>query len=240
VVVNYTMARQFWPKAEALGQRFRFFGDPEPSEVVGIAKDSTYANLGEDPLPYAYESLGQRFSPGVALVVRTAGEPGPLVEPTRRELMALDRGLAVVGVSTVSQTLHNSLWAPRMGASLLGIFGVLALVLAAIGIYGVTSYTVVQRQREIGIRIALGAQRRDVVRMVLRQSMGSVGLGLGVGLLLAVAGSRLVANMLFGSSGTDPLSFLVTPLVLGGVALLANLLPALRASTVDPTVALRQ
>lgn len=240
VVVNETMARQFWPKADALGQRFRFFGDPQPSEVVGIAKDSTYNNLGEDPLPYAYESLGQRFSPGVALVVRTAGEPGPLVEPARRELMALDGGLAIVGVSTVSQTLHNSLWAPRMGASLLGIFGGLALVLAAIGIYGVTSYTVVQRQREIGIRIALGAQRRDVVRMVLRQAMGSVGLGLGVGLLLAVAGSRLVANMLFGASGSDPATFLVTPLVLGGVAALANLLPALRASTVDPTVALRQ
>jgi len=239
VVVNETMARKMWPNAEALGKRFRFFSDKELSEVVGVAKDAKYTGLGENTQSYIYESLLQRYSSGVALIVRTAQPPELLLESVRRELASLDRTLPIVGVSTISQTLRNALWAPRVGASLLAIFGGLALLLATIGIYGVMSYVVRQRQREIGIRMALGARGSDILGLMVRQGMRVVALGLGVGLALAFALTRLVANMLFGISPTDPLSFGLTALVLALAALVANLIPARRAAAVDPTVTLR-
>jgi putative ABC transport system permease protein len=239
VVVNEAMAERFWPGASAVGQRFHFFGE-EPVEVVGVARNAIYNNPGEDPQPYVYLPLGQWWSGTQALVVRAAGEPAALLPPVEREVRALDKQLALVGVSTVAHTLHEGLWAPRAGASLLGLFGLLALALATVGIYGVMSFAVAQRAREIGIRMAMGARRNDVLALVLRQGMGVVGLGLAAGLLLAFAATRLVANMLFGVSPTDPLAFGVTSLILAAVALAANFLPARRATAVDPVVVLRQ
>jgi predicted permease len=239
VVVNETMAKKMWPGKDPLGKRFRFFGDPTLSEVVGVAKDVKYFFLGEDPQPFVYEVLAQRYASGLTLVVHTATAPGPLLETVRREVAGFDKDLPIVGLQTVDRILHDSLWAPRLGGSLLAIFGLLALVLASVGIYGVMSYTVGQRQREIGIRMALGARRRDVLALVLGQGMGVVALGLAAGLALALALSRLVQTMLFGVSATDALSFGGTVAIMAAVALVANFFPARRASSTDATAALR-
>jgi putative ABC transport system permease protein len=239
VVVNETMAKKMWPGQDAIGKRFRFFSDPTPSEVVGVAKDVKYFFLGEDPQPYIYEALAQRYNSGLTLVVRTGSLPGPLLETVRREVAGFDKDLPVVGLQTVDKILHDSLWAPRMGGSLLAIFGVLALVLASVGIYGVMSYTVGQRQREIGIRLALGASRSDVLALVLRQGMGVVALGLVAGLALALALGRLVQGLLFGVSARDAVSFVGTATLMALVALVANFFPARRASSTDATAALR-
>ena len=240
VVINETMAKKFWPAGDALGKRFRFFGEKEPwAVIVGIAKDSKYAALGEDPQSYIYEAHAQRYGGGRTLIVRTSTEPGPLVRTVEGEIKAFDHELPLVGVETVGQTLANSLWAARAGASLLGLFGFLALVLAAVGIYSVMSYSVSQRQREIGIRMALGARRTDVLRMIMTRGMSVVGIGLGLGLVLSFGLSRLASNMLVGVSPWDAVSFLGAAAVLSVVAVLANFFPTRRAAGVDPTVALR-
>ena len=240
VVINETMAKKFWPQGDALGKRFRFFGEKEPWAVIaGIARDSKYSFLGEDPQSYIYEAHAQRYGGGLTLLVRTSTEPGPLVRTVEREIKAMDRELPLVGLGTVEKTLADSLWAPRAGASLLGLFGFLALVLAAVGIYSVMSYSVGQRQREIGIRMALGARRSDVLRMIMTRGMGVVGVGLGLGLALSFALSRLASNMLVGISPWDAVSFLGAAFVLSVVAVLANFFPTRRAAGVDPTVALR-
>ena len=239
VVVSETMAKTFWPGEEALGKRFRFFGDPYTVEVVGVARDQKVNFLGEEPQPYIYQTLAQRHYSGVTLIVRTDGDPEPVLAAAQRELRALDRALPLVGAMSVERLLADSLWAPRMGASLLALFGFLALALAAIGIYGVMAYAVQLRSREIGIRMALGAARREVLWLVARRGMAVVGLGLAIGLLLTTGATRLVANMLFGVSPLDPPTFAATAALLAAVGLAANLLPARAASATDPASVLR-
>jgi len=238
VVVNQTMAEKFWPGKDPLGQRFHFFGDDSMLEIVGVARNAKYGTLGEDPQPYIYLPLDQQYTPGVTLIARADGNPASLLIPVQRELQSLHRELPLVGISTVGQVLQNSLWASRLGASLLATFGALALLLASVGIYGVMSYAVSQRAQEIGIRMTLGADRRAVMLLVFRQGMLVVLAGLVLGIGAAVALSRLVAALLFVSP-TDPLVFVAMALTLAGVGALANLFPALRATTVDPLVALR-
>jgi macrolide transport system ATP-binding/permease protein len=240
VVVNQTMAARFWPGEDPVGKRFRFFGEEQPLTVVGVARDAKYNALGEDPQPYIYTALGQRWSGTLTLLARTAGDPEPVLATVQREVRALDKQMPLAQVATVDQLLAEGLWAPRMGASLLGIFGLLALVLASVGIYGVTSFAVAQRAREIGIRMALGARRNDVLAMVLGQGMTVVGLGLVVGLAVAFGVTRFAAGLLFGVSPTDPVAFGATSLLLAGVALAANFLPARRATAVDPVTVLKQ
>lgn len=237
-VVNETMAEKFWPGQEPLGKRFKFFGDDAATEIVGVARNAKYNSLGEDPQPYVYVPLDQAYSGSVTLIARAPEDPATILLPIQRELASLQHDMPLVGISTVAQVLYNSLWASRLGAALLAVFGGLALVLASVGIYGVMSYAVSERAQEIGLRMTLGAGRRGVLMMVLRQGMLVVGIGLVLGLLAALALSRLVAALLFVSPA-DPLVFLSMALTLVSVGALANLLPALRATRVDPLVALR-
>ena len=240
VVINETMARKFWPKGDALGKRFHFFGTNEPwAEIVGVARDAKYNFLGEDPIPYIYEADAQRYSGAQTLIVRTTGNPASLLVPVERELKARDRQVPLTALATVGQTIDDGLWAPRAGASLLGLFGLLALVLAAVGIYSVMSYSVSQRQREIGIRMALGARRQDVLRMMLGRGMRVVAVGLAVGLLISFSLARLAASLLVGVSPWDAASFAGAATVLAVVAVAANFFPTRRAAGIDPTVALR-
>jgi predicted permease len=238
VVVNETMAKKFWPGKDPIGKRFRFFGEDALVEVVGVARDAKYNTLGEDPQYYIYRPLPQDYSSNVTVVARADGDPALILLPIQREILSLQRQLPLVGLSTVGQVIHNSLWAPRLGASLLAAFGLLALLLGSVGIYGVMSYAVSQRSQEIGIRMTLGADRSRVMRMVLAQGMTVVAAGLVLGLLAAFALTRLVASLLFVSP-LDPLVFGAMAAALAAVGAIANLFPALRATAVDPQVALR-
>ncbi|HEX3526195.1 MAG TPA: ABC transporter permease [Thermoanaerobaculia bacterium] len=238
-IVNETMARTFWPGHSPLGRRFRMPEENLNVEVVGVAADSRYVTLGETPQPLFYLSMGQLYLPEVTLEVRTDGDPARLVQVIRREVQSLDRTLPLANVETMSEAIDVSLWGPRMGAALLSVFGILALVLAATGIYGVMAYSVSQRTREMGIRMALGARRADVLRLILRQAMTIVACGLAVGLLAASAGSRVIAGLLYGVSATDVRTFAAISLLLAAVALVASLAAARRGVQVDPAITLR-
>jgi predicted permease len=239
VVVNETMAKRFWPEQEALGKRFKFFGQEQWNEVVGVAADSKYNFIGEDPTPHLYLCLRQVYDPAVTLHLRAQGDPGTVLAMARGRVQELDRTLPLTNVFTYGDILHQALWAPRMGASLLAVFGFLSLLLAVIGIYGVMSYAVNQRTRELGVRMALGASQHDVLRLVVRQGLLLAAAGIAIGLALSFAASRLVANLLFDVSARDPLTFAGIPLLLAVAAFLACAHPAWRATKVDPTVALR-
>jgi predicted permease len=239
VVINETLARRLWSGEPAIGRRLRL-GDGEFLEVVGIAADARYAGLRETPQPYAYRPVLQSYLPIMMLHVRTEGDPKPLLERVRHEIQTLDPSLPLLEPRTIGQIRNLSLWAPRMGAGLLTIVGLLALALAALGIYGVVAYSIGQRRREIGIRMAIGAGRRDVLGLVLRQGMGPVAIGVVVGLVGALAGARAISALLFGVSAADPLSLAGAVALLVLVALAAVYGPARRASGLDPVAALRQ
>ncbi len=239
-VVNESLARRLWPGEPALGKRLRLADDTQMREVVGVAADARYAGLREPPQPYAWKPVLQSFSPAMMLHVRTAEDPDPLLETVRREVQALDPGLPILEPRTISQVRNISLWAPRLGAGLLSLFGLLALALAALGIYGVVAYSIGQRRREIGVRMALGAARKEVLELVLRQGMRPVWIGLALGVAAAFAGARAVASLLFGIGAADPFAFAGAALLLALVALAAVYIPARRASGVDPVHALRE
>src|SRR5579883_1282610 len=240
-VVNESMAHRFWPgpEAGALGKRFRFFGDANSYQIVGIARDSSYQELGEPPRAMVYLSLRQNYTPSVTLYARTSGDPVRALGGVRAQVQALDRNLLLTNIRSVPQVLDRSLWAPRMGAALLSIFGALALLLASVGLYGVISYSVSQRVQEIGIRMALGARPQDVLLQVLGEGMGLVGWGVAAGLAGALAAARVLTNLLFGVSAADVPTYLVVAALLTAVALTACYVPAWRATRVDPVTALR-
>jgi putative ABC transport system permease protein len=238
VVVNETMARRFWPDQDAIGKRFKFFGQNALQQVVGVARDSKYNFIGEEPQPHIYQAVTQVYQPQLSLFVKAATPEG-VIGTVRGEIQQLDRNLPLTGVFTLNEIFEQSLWAPRMGASLLAIFAALSLVLAVVGIYGVMAYSVNQRTRELGIRMALGASRADVVRLVVIQALRLTGIGIGVGWVAAFAASRLVASLLYDVSPTDVVTFIAVPAVLGTAALVASYLPALRATRIDPMIALR-
>lgn len=238
-VVNQAFADKFFPNQDALGKRFRCWGETWILEIVGVATTAKINTLGEDPTPAFYLPMLQHYSPDVTLHVRTAGDPMAALPTVRAAVQELDRQLPLTQVQTISQLLDQALWAARFGASLLLIFGLLALGLAAIGIYGVMSYNVQQRKQELGIRMALGAQKRDVMRLVLGQGLWLAGGGAVAGLALAFFMARGISALLFGVHALDPATFLGVPLLLIGVALVACYIPARRATRVDPIVALR-
>lgn len=239
-IINETMAGKYWPNQDPVGKRFRFGADGAAREVVGVVKTVRYQRLGETPQPCVYLPLRQNYSEAMVLYIRTEGDPARVLPTVEREVRSLDRQVPVENVATVEQALEQSLWMVKLGAGLLGVFGSLALVLASVGLYGTMAYSVGQQRREIGLRMALGADRSGVLRRVLRQGMTLVALGVVFGLGASWLAGRAVSTLFFGMSATDPLAFLSASLGLLLVALVASYFPARRASRLDPLVAPRQ
>ena len=240
VIVNETFVRRHFGNEEAIGKRISFAGMRGPwNEIIGVVSDSKYATVGEAPTRIAYLPVLQNHETGMTLHVRTSIDPANLAAAVRREVQALERNLPITNVSPMTEALSASLYAARMGAMLLGVFGGLALLLAAIGLYGVMSFAVSKRTRELGIRLALGAQRGEILRLVLKEGMVMVGIGIALGLTAAFLVTRLLASFLYGISAIDVFTFTGIPLILTMVALAACYLPARRAMKVDPILALR-
>lgn len=241
-IINETMGQRFFPNDDPIGQRLRIMrrgGQQVSCEIVGVVRDSKYRSLGEEPSPYIFLPFLQNPQPVMTLHVRTGGDRDGTTVAIRREVQALDQNLPPFNVMSLVENINISLFPARFGALLLGGFGVLALVLASVGIYGVMSYGVSERTHEMGIRMALGARGNDVLRLVIAQGMRPAVIGVVVGAGLAWLSTRVVASYLYGVSATDPLTFGGVALLLIGVAFLACYLPARRATKVDPLVALR-
>jgi len=240
VILSEGLARAFWPNADPIGARIRL--GPNPTEpwntVVGIVGDVRLGVAG-DPRPTAYVSSRQDHWGGAAVVVRTAGDPMALLPAVRREMKALDVTLPIGSPASMSDVKSNRLADRRLPMQLMIAFALLALTLAAVGVYGVMAYSVAARTREIGVRVALGAQPRNVFGMVLRQGLGAAVVGLTLGLLGAAALGRVLAKLLYGVTPTDALTFVAVAAVLLAVTLVACFIPARRAVRVDPLEALR-
>ncbi len=238
-IVNETFAQLAWPNENPLGKTLKLYNDERPVEVVGVVKTTTYNSIGEDPDPFAFFPLKQGYTGFAVIHVRTASQASALVATVRKELQTLDTNMPFGNVQTMEDVMQQNLWAPRTGAALLGAFGLLAVLLASLGVYGVMSYTVNRRAREIGIRMAIGAQASDVMAMILNRGLVIAGVGLVVGLGAAFLVARYFQNFLIGVSAGDPVTYGVIAVLLAGVALLACYLPARRATKVDPLIALR-
>ncbi len=241
-VVNEAFARRYWPGQEPVGKKLRQGGrraEAPALEVVGVVKDGKYVTLGEDPTPFYYVPFRQRYESEATLHVRAAGDARPLVTALRREVQLLDPSLAVYDVKTMTDHLGLSLLPARVAGGALGLFGFVALLLAAIGIYGVMAQAVRQRTRELGVRVALGARPRDLLTMVLSEGLRVAAAGLAIGLVIAFPLARLVTSLLYGTSPADPAVFASIPLLLAGVVVFASYVPARWALEVDPMVALR-
>jgi predicted permease len=240
VVINQQMAELLWPGESAVGKRILIGTEsPDLAEVVGVVKTGKYRNLAEDPKPYFYYPMTQRRPANMSLVMRTSVDPRGLAASIRKEVQNIDRSVPVVSVKTMTEHLTYALWAPNMAASFSLAFGVLAILLSAIGLYSVMAYVVSQRTREVGIRMALGANRADVMRMITAQGMRLAVIGVVIGLLLSLGLARALSSLLIGVSGYDVTTFVIVSAVLVLVALLACYLPARRATKIDPLVALR-
>ncbi|HUE02466.1 MAG TPA: ABC transporter permease [Bryobacteraceae bacterium] len=238
-VINETMARRFWSGRNPIGARLHFFGDDAPVEIVGVAKDSTYGSLGEAPRLMVYLCLRQSYVPAITLWVRTTSDPEAMLGSLRREVQNLDRDVLLSDLQTAMQVSHEALWAQRLGAILFTAFGVLAGMLTVVGLYGVISYSVGQRTRELGIRMALGAHPGTVLRQVLAEGMVLVLWGLVLGLVAAITIAGVLKTLLFGVTARDPLTLGVVVAILLMTALAACAVPAWRATRTDPMLALR-
>jgi predicted permease len=248
-VISRTMADQLFSNEDPIGQQisWRFAQDKKTYEVVGVVGDAKSKTIGEAVRPCLYELAAQNgkdvegFSSfgGVSLVVKTAGNPRTFVPLVQREVERLDSGLPIYGVETMEEQVGKSLVVARLASCFLGVFGFLAVTLAAVGLYGLMAYAVAMRTREIAIRMALGASAKETLSMLARHGLGVVVFGLAAGLAAAIAVGRLVSRFLYGIGSFDPLTFIVVPSVLVSVACLAILWPARRATKVDPMVALR-
>jgi predicted permease len=237
-IINETAARQIWPNQDPIGKRFKFFRDNDYTRVIGIVHDSKYNTLGEDPRSYIYTPLIQNPQPAVTLFFRTHADPKTVLSAVRNKVQEMDRNLPLTNVWPIGEVISQSLWAASFGASLLAVFALIAMTLCAVGIYGVVGYSVGQRIREFGIRMALGAQPRDVVLMVLRNSGLIMAVGLTAGLIAAFLLVRFITAFLYDVNANSPWPFLAMGLVLALVGALASYIPARRAAKVDPMVAL--
>jgi predicted permease len=239
-IINETAARRFWPGEDPLGRRLRLDEDDPWMTVIGIAKDGKYRTLGESSRPFVYSNNLQSYSSFMTLVVATDGSEQAMLEQVRRELDAIDPNVPIFNLSTMSSHLSVILFPARLGAALLAAFGLLGLLLAGIGLYGVVAASVARRTREVGIRMSLGAKRSDVLKLMVREGMTLTGIGLALGLGLALLASQVLRGMLYGIGAHDPVTYCAVALVLGTIALLANLVPAGRATQVQPVVALKR
>ncbi len=239
-IINQTMARYFFGNENPVGKRFNLKGNEQPYEIIGVTRDAKYANLREPPprTYYLYYFQPPRRD-SMTFQLRTSSEAADSAAAIQRVARELDPQLQVVGLRMMSEVVNESLVQERFIAQTASAFSLFALLLACVGLYGVMSYAVTRRTNEIGIRMALGAQVRDVVRLVMREVLLLVVLGIGIGLTAALATTRLVATLLFGLTPTDPLTITLATLLMIGVAALAGYLPARRAAQVDPLVALR-
>jgi putative ABC transport system permease protein len=239
LVINETAARTLFPGERAMGKRLRFLGETVDREVVGICGDTVTITIGETPQPVLYPALTQSYQPFVFVNVRTRTAADAVLQAALAEVHRFNGSLALTFPQTVQQQIGAGLWAPRMGAALFGIFGALGLLLAAIGIYGVMAYTVAQRTSEIGIRMALGAARSEVLGLVIKQGMRLALIGIAIGVIAALFLTRLMATLLFDVSTTDPATYTLVSVVIAAAALSAAWIPAWRAASIDPVTALR-
>jgi len=246
LIINETMAQRAFGNDDPLGRQIleEAFGEKTLYTVIGVVRNSKSRTLGEGAANCAYmfveaapEKVFSLF--GISIVVKTSVNPMALARQVRGRIAVVDPNMAVFGTETMREHVDQSLLLPRISALLLGVFGMVGLTLAVIGLYGLLSYSVRRRTQEIGIRMALGARPASVLKMVLRQGLALTGAGLAIGLAIAAAVGRFAASLLYGISGTDHLTFLAVPAVLFAAALVAIVLPARRAARLDPMVALR-
>jgi putative ABC transport system permease protein len=246
VVINQALARAYWGAEDPVGKRFKLINRQSGlpwMTVVGVVGSIRQKGLNNDPYPEFYTPFTQELQlwarPSL-LLIRAAGDPLSLVAAVKSQIWAVDKDQTITAVQTMDEIVARSLGPRRFNLWLLGVFATLALVLASVGIYGVISYAVSQRTREIGIRLALGAAPRDVLRLVVRQGMSLALIGVALGLVAALTLTRVMKELLFNVSTTDPATFALITLLLVVVALIASYIPARRATKVDPLVALRR
>ena len=247
-VIDQEFVRRYYPKDNPIGKRFTF-GPPdgvtdttqnEWIEVVGVVGHTAHEGLDADPRIQLYLPYRQATAPFMTVAVRTNGNPERYVNLVRNAIRSVDQDQPIAQVSNMEEMMSRSVGQRRLSMMLLSLFSGIALVLASIGIYGVMSYSVTQRSRELGVRIALGADRKDVLGLVLRQGMRLALIGIGVGLAAALVLTRLIESQLYDVAATDPATFVLVAAVLAATALVANLIPAIRAMRMDPAVVLRE
>jgi predicted permease len=242
-VINQAMAAKFWPNENPLGKRFSTKRPEGPfKEVIGVVQTGKYKNVVEDPPePFFYVPMAQNYLAYRTIHVRTSVPPESLQRQIEAQVRELAPSVPISQVQTMTQALQgvNGFFFFRFGAQLTGTMGLLGLILAVVGVYSVVSYAAAQRTHEIGIRMALGAEPRDILRMVLRQSIAIVALGLAIGVAAAFAGTRAIGNLIVGIKPTDPVTFVSVIVLLSGIALVACWIPARRATRVSPLTALR-
>jgi predicted permease len=241
-IINQTMAQRFFPDSSPIGHRFGFGDDPSHSgdiEIVGLVKSAKYVALQESPEAAAYFPYAQRVQYFGNFEVRYSGDAGQIVSAVRRAIAEVNSNIPISSVTTLADQVDDSTANQRLVARLSAFFGLLAAFLVCIGIYGLLSYAVARRTSEIGVRMALGAKRSNVLWLILREILVLVVIGIVIGVPVALEGNQLVVKLLYGLSPTDPVSLLAAIAMLTAIALLAGYLPARKASRVEPTIALR-
>jgi predicted lysophospholipase L1 biosynthesis ABC-type transport system permease subunit len=239
-IVTESFIKTHWPGADPIGRRFRLRTPDGPEyQVIGVSADYKVETVGEEPTPYIHYALSQRSFTGQVFLARTAGDPVSLLQAMRREMVALEPNAVFLDSQTMTAQVDMALLPARLAAQTASLVGVVATLLAAIGLYGVIAYAVSRRTREIGIRMALGAAPGGVIGLVMKQGMAVAGAGVAAGVVIGYLAARAIASGLYGVSALDPLAWTTAVVTLLGSAALANYLPARRASLVDPSIALR-